>query len=84
MKKTTLKNMIALEKQIETSHKESIEMLEAAKYAGYREQFAIIHGKHRTKWINGHKCFVFEYSNNLEYQDANGATYDTVIKSWID
>lgn len=35
-------------------------------------------------YVRGHKCFKFTYSINLEYQDGNGATYDTVTESWID
>lgn len=62
---------------------EAVEMLEAAKCAGYRERYAIEHGNRKTAWINNHKCYVFEYSEKLEYQDANGAIYDTVRKTWI-
>ena len=52
--------------------------------AGYRERYAMENGKKSAEYINGHKCFVFTYSEDNEYQDANGATYDTVTKTWID
>jgi hypothetical protein len=51
--------------------------------AGFRERYAIMHGEREIKTINSHKCYVFTYSDDIEYQDANGATYDTVAKSWI-
>ena len=51
--------------------------------AGYRERYAIKNGKKNIKYINGHKCYVYTYSTDEEYQDANGATYDTVTKNWI-
>lgn len=35
------------------------------------------------KYINEHKCYVYTYSAEDEYQDANGATYDTATKRWI-
>lgn len=51
--------------------------------AGYRERYAIKNGNKNIKYINGHKCYVYTYSEDKEYQDANGATYDTVTKNWI-
>lgn len=78
-----MKNYTKEDRKLEAMNKEAIEMLEAAKYAGYRERYAIANGERRTRWINGHKCYVFEYSTKLEYQDANGATYDTVRRAWI-
>nr|WP_142411340.1 hypothetical protein [Clostridium sp. Marseille-P7770] len=51
--------------------------------AGFRERYAVLHGKRKTKNINGHRCYVFTYSEDDEYQDANGATYDTVTRNWI-
>lgn len=60
-----------------------VEMRKMCDSAGYRERYAIMNGKRETKILNGHKCYVFTYSTNDEYQDANGATYDVVTKSWI-
>ena len=51
--------------------------------AGFRERYAVSVGERKVKTIRGHKCYVFTYSSDDEYQDANGATYDTVTKSWI-
>ena len=41
-------------------------------------------GNKTVVYINNHKCYKFTYSQYAEYQDANGATYDTVTKNWID
>lgn len=51
--------------------------------AGYRERYAIKNGDKNIKRINGHRCYVYTYSADEEYQDANGTTYDTVTKQWI-
>lgn len=61
----------------------SIEMQTAYENGGYRERFAMENGNKTEMCINGHKCFKFTYSSRKEYQDANGTTYDTVTKSWI-
>ena len=61
----------------------SQEMKTAYAKGGYRERYAIEHGNKRTVYMNGHKCFKFTYSSDDEYQDANGAIYDTVAKNWI-
>ena len=53
-------------------------------HAGYRERFAMKHGNVSIVYINGHRCKKYTYSKWKEYQDANGATYDTVSKQWID
>lgn len=57
--------------------------IEAYKKAGYRERYAMEHGRKMEINIRGHKCYKFTYSSKEEYQDANGATYDTVEKEWI-
>lgn len=51
--------------------------------AGYRERYAMEHGVGKIVDVNGHKCICFTYSEDDEYQDANGATYDTVRKEWV-
>lgn len=50
---------------------------------GWRERYAMEHGNATTVYINGHKCIKYTYSIGAAYQDANGATYDTVKKQWI-
>lgn len=60
------------------------EMITAYENGGYRERFAMENGNKAEIYIHGHKCFKFTYSKRKEYQDANGATYDTITKSWID
>lgn len=62
----------------------SPEMIEAYKNSGYRERYAMEHGNKTIIYVDGRKCFMFIYSKKKEYQDVNGATYDTVKKSWID
>ena len=52
-------------------------------HAGYRERYAMKYGNVSIIYINGHKCKKYTYSKCKEYQDANGATYDTVAKEWI-
>lgn len=61
----------------------SEEMRAAYSAAGFRERFAMEHGNRATVYINGHKCFKFTYSTAKEYQDANGAIFDTVRGCWI-
>ena len=58
-------------------------MIEAYEKAGFRERYAMDNGNRSTVYINGHKCYKFTYSKYNEYQDANGAIYDTVNKRWI-
>ena len=62
----------------------SAEMKKAYESAGFRELYAMEHGNRTTVFINGHKCIKFTYSESIEYQDANGATFDTVHGAWID
>ena len=51
--------------------------------AGFRERYAMNNGYRRVVYLRGHLCFKFCYSPKVEYQDANGATYDTVTETWI-
>lgn len=55
----------------------------AIRTAGFRELFAIRHGERQIVEANGHVCWKFVYSPSLEYQDANGAVFDTVCQRWI-
>ena len=61
----------------------SEEMKTAYEKGGYRERYAMDNGNKTVVYINNHKCYKFTYSQYAEYQDANGATYDTVTKNWI-
>jgi hypothetical protein len=56
--------------------------LEMRTRAGYRENYAMDNGKVSVVYHGNHKCYEFTYSSDNEYQDANGALYDTVTKSW--
>ena len=55
----------------------------AVKTAGYRERYAIKHGKRELKYDGDHKLWVFIYSTDDPYQDANGASYDVTTGNWI-
>ena len=59
-------------------------MQKAYETAGYRERYTMENGNKSIIYVRGHKCFKFIYSVNMEYQDGNGATYDTITESWID
>lgn len=61
----------------------SIEKQTAYNSAGWRERYAMEHSNATTVYINGHKCIKYTYSNKAAYQDANGATYNTITKQWI-
>lgn len=61
----------------------SEEMRNAYEAGGFRERYAMEHGNRSVIYENGHKCFRFTYSRQHEYQDANGATYDTVRGEWV-
>lgn len=50
---------------------------------GFRERYAMDNGVCKVVYINGHKCLKYTYEASEEYQDANGAIYDTVTKTWI-
>lgn len=50
---------------------------------GFRERYAMEHGNATIIYIHGEKCIKFTYSTGDSYQDANGATYNTVKKQWI-
>ena len=56
----------------------------AREKAGCRERYAMENGNASKAIINGNVCYRFTYSKKDNYQDANGATYDTVRKTWID
>ena len=56
----------------------SKEMQEAKEAAGAREKYALEHGNKSVIYVHGEKCWKFTYSIYAEYQDANGAIYNTV------
>ena len=62
----------------------SEELKKAYTVGGCRERYAMENGNKAVIYINGHKCYKYTYSQNKEYQDANGATFDTVRGCWID
>lgn len=61
----------------------SVEMIRAYNLAGYRERYAMEHGTRSIIYINGEKCFKFNYSKHNDYQDANGATYNVARRAWV-
>ena len=52
--------------------------------ADYREKYALENGTAQLVTVNGEKCYRFTYAKENEYQDANGAIYNTKRKTWID
>ena len=60
------------------------ETAKARAAAGWRERYAMEHGNKQIIYINGNKCIKYTYSTKKAYQDANGATFDTVRGCWID
>ena len=62
----------------------SEELKKAYTAGGFRERYAMENGNKTVIYINGHKCYKYTYSAHREYQDANGATFDTVRGCWID
>ena len=61
----------------------SQELKKAYTVGGFRERYAMENGNKTVIYINGHKCYKYTYSAHREYQDANGATFDTVRGCWI-
>lgn len=57
---------------------------EAYEAGGYRERYAISHGTKEIKTISpGHRLWIFRYSTDDPYQDANGSTYDCKLRRWV-
>lgn len=55
----------------------------AVNSAGYRERYAIEHGTRALVRNGDHNLWVFIYSEDDPYQDANGATYDATEGRWV-
>lgn len=51
--------------------------------AGFRERYAMEKGTATKKIINGHEIYIFKYSPEDPYQDANGAMWDATRGAWI-
>lgn len=62
----------------------SKEMIAAYENGGYRERYTMENGRKSIIYVNGHKCFKFTYSKWKDFQDGNGAIFDTVTENWID
>lgn len=56
---------------------------EAYDAGGYRERYAMEHGEKEVKNVSGHRLWIFRYSPDDPYQDANGATYDLKERRWV-
>ena len=59
------------------------ERTRATAAAGYRERYAMEHGKESRRIVGGHVLYIFRYSSEVDYQDANGATYDATRGGWV-
>ena len=56
---------------------------EAYKSGGFREKYAMDHGEKEIHMVNGHRMWIFHYSPDDPYQDANGATFDCKMRRWV-
>jgi hypothetical protein len=65
--------------------KTSKEILQKArKEAGWRERYAMENCKTPRFVANGDSTLlIFNYSEELPYQDGNGATFDTLRLAWV-
>lgn len=61
----------------------SVEMKKAYNAGGWRERYAMEHGNKAIIYVHGEKCYKFTYSTHREYQDANGAVFNTARGVWI-
>lgn len=59
------------------------ELKKAHERGGFRERYAMEHGNRATVYHGGEKCYKWTYSPAAEYQDANGATYNTARGVWV-
>ena len=59
------------------------EEAKAYKAAGYRERYAIDHGKAKQSVFGGHTVIRWWYDRNDPYQDANGAMWDVDRQAWV-
>lgn len=59
------------------------ELKKAYERGGFRERYAMEHGNRATVFVNGEKCLKWTYDTRREYQDANGATYNTARGVWV-
>ena len=50
---------------------------------GYRERYAMDNGDREIRVVNGHRLWIYTYSKENPYQDANGATFDCKERKWI-
>ena len=51
--------------------------VEAYNAAGFRERYAMENGNKSTVYLNDINVTSLTYSKDVDYQDANGALYDT-------
>ena len=58
------------------------ESSKASAAGGWRERYAIDHGKAIQTEEGGHKVIRWYYDHNDPYQDANGAMWDVTEQRW--
>lgn len=68
---------------IEYIHGENDYLYKAYTAAGWRERYAMENGKRTHIMINNERCVIFKYNNKLDYQDANGSTYNIEQNVWV-
>ena len=50
---------------------------------GYRERYAMDHGREKEIEYSGDRCLRYTYDKNDPYQDANGAIWSVTRQKWI-
>lgn len=58
-------------------------MLEAYTAGGYRERYAMTHGKYERIWKNGHAYLKFTLDPGIRYPEADGVVFDLQKRKWI-
>ena len=55
----------------------------AYKERGFRERFAMAVGICKVEYWNGKPMYQWVYDSDINYQDANGRTFDPQKNKWV-
>lgn len=50
---------------------------------GFRERYAMDHGTKEIRMVNGHRLWIYTYSPDDPYQEANGTSFDCMTRRWV-
>lgn len=82
----TKRNILDVVNEISADHFDDVAILywpDMLRVAGDREKFALDNGTPRAYKNGGRVLVRFEYGANIEYQYANGATWDVERRAWV-